>query len=94
MLRGLSDEMRQKYYKLDLHFPLKSNALIVRLATNQSTTVWVWIFWQKNLYSQPKVLNFRKNREKKRISEFTSRSIQESNNKMTGSDYKELAYKF
>ena len=46
---GLSDEveMRQKYYKLDLHFPLKSNALIVRLATNQSTTVWVWIFWQK-----------------------------------------------
>ena len=40
---GLSDEveMRQKYYKLDLHFPLKSNALIVRLATNQSTTVWV-----------------------------------------------------
>ena len=53
---GLSDEveMRQKYYKLDLHFPLKSNALIVRLATNQSTTVWVWIFWQKKLDSQPK----------------------------------------
>ena len=39
MLHGLSDEMRQKYYKLDLHFPLKSNALIVRLATNQSTTL-------------------------------------------------------
>ena len=57
MLRGLSDEMRQKYYKLDLHFPLKSNALIVRLATNQSTTVWVWIFWQKNLIlnQSPKV---------------------------------------